>query len=259
MANHRELIQNSSVLSYLTIDMVAQHISRTFLAPCGKGYAVVDYAFIPPGMAYTRELLGSYEFRYTNTHKLSYYENGEFYNLGDAYASKLFTDDDLRSVWEAYKNSDPSLYTSKADSEWKNNSWEQIIPSDPNTLVFPERYTETQLKAIWAVWAAYKNKNISPKLRTINDISTLNIILHGDTVVCHVFIRNYEYPSIAYLEEETILGYRFVYRFYSPLRVFTNGTVYSFQEAYDAGVLTEDEIRTIWEEHKAQNKDLYEQ
>ena len=108
--NHRELLQNSPTLSYITIDMVAEHFSRTFLVPCGKGYAVVDFAFIAPGMAETKELLGSYEFRYTTTHQLSYYENGQFYDLEDAYTAKLFTDDDLRSVWEAYKETHLDLY-----------------------------------------------------------------------------------------------------------------------------------------------------
>lgn len=100
--NHRELLQNSPVLSDITIDKVAAHISQTFLAPCGKGYVVFDYAFIPVGMMYTQELIGSYEFRYTTTQQLSYYEDGEFFDLEDAYAAELFTDDDIRVVWEAY-------------------------------------------------------------------------------------------------------------------------------------------------------------
>ena len=109
--NHRELLQNSPVLSDITIDKVAAHISRTFLAPCGKGYVVFDYAFIPMGMMYTQELIGSYEFRYTTTHQLSYYEDGEFFDLEDAYAAELFTDDDIRVVWEGFCALYPSRYS----------------------------------------------------------------------------------------------------------------------------------------------------
>ena len=111
------------VTSDYTIDFVASHVTKTFLHPCGDGYALFMCDFRPTGQMFTRVLLGDYEFRYGNTDTLDYYEDGKFYELGDAYAAKLFTDDDLRGVWEAYKVRCAGSYTPEADAEWKDLGW----------------------------------------------------------------------------------------------------------------------------------------
>ena len=138
--------------------------------------------------------------------------------------------------------------------EKESHSTTPEIPANRDTLANPEQYTELELQAIYAIWAAYKETH--QEFLTINDILPDDVSIHGDAVVCYDYVGTF--PGDA-LSVDTALGYRFVYPTLQQKRVFANGTVYTFQEAYDAGVLTEEDIRALWEEHKKQYPILNEQ
>ena len=86
-----------------------------FFFQCGDVYALFVIDFKAPGLMHTEEFIGEYEFRYSNTLSLSVYHDGEFTSLADAYASGIISDDELKTVWEAYQAKYPGIYES---DEW---------------------------------------------------------------------------------------------------------------------------------------------
>ena len=444
---YRGFVYNNSSLDHCSINTVASHMRSCYLYPCGNGYALFVYDFKPAGMMHTDEMIGSYEFRYSSTDTLDYYENGEFMTLAEAYTAGKFSDDALHSVWESYKSNnslydrenhvltnpyvydsqDPSLdlgallegktcvnglvdqstlsanagftpkdpdrngiaalfdgyktqedmdagagtlwgkvtfdkytcfffeltervqisayvittgtqgsyYTDRnpvcwhlyatndadaaaqmrqsgADYNTLDNSgkWMELDyvwdggmhavdlgehgyvidadklgayryycwcieytaddeievaelelyveatenSTDRDTLRNPQQYTESEIKAIYAIWDAYKETH--REHLTINDVLPSDVSLHGDALVCYDTIGTFWGEA---LSVDTALDYRFVYPSQQQKRVFANGTVYTFQEAYDAGILTENDIHTLWEEHKERYPTLTEQ
>lgn len=105
----------SQAESYFTINDIS--LNR-FFEPCGDGYVLFVTDFIPPADMLWEETIEEYEFRYSNITQLYYYLDGEFYTLQMAYASKMITDDQLRTVWEAYKVKFPSYYK-------EGNAWDE--------------------------------------------------------------------------------------------------------------------------------------
>ena len=58
--------------------------------------------------------------------------------------------------------------------------------------------------------------------------------------------------------EERVLGYEFIYGYSDHYEVYANGKKYSLNTAYTEGVLTEEEIRSLWKAHKATHSIYYE-
>jgi hypothetical protein len=86
-----------------------------FFFQCGDAYVLFVIDFKAPGEMLTKETIGEYEFRYTDTLSLSVYHDGEFTSLEGAYASGILSDDELKTVWEAYQAKYPGIYDS---DEW---------------------------------------------------------------------------------------------------------------------------------------------
>ena len=77
-----------------------------FYRGCKKDNTIIDL------MMMCKDTVGDYEFRYTNLTKLSVFENGGYYTLSGAYAAGVLTDEELKTVWEAYKAEYPGRYES---------------------------------------------------------------------------------------------------------------------------------------------------
>ena len=86
-----------------------------FFFQCGDAYVLFVIDFKAPGEMLTKETIGEYEFRYTDTLSLSVYHDGEFTSLAGAHASGIISDDELKTVWEAYQAKYPGMYES---DEW---------------------------------------------------------------------------------------------------------------------------------------------
>lgn len=109
---YRGFIYNNVSMNSYSIDTIAQRIQTAYLYPCGNGYALFAFDVKPAGMMHTDEMIGSYEFRYSTTDTMDYYENGEICTLLEAYTSGKVSDEDIRGVWEKYRERNPSLYFS---------------------------------------------------------------------------------------------------------------------------------------------------
>ena len=111
-----------------------------------------------------------------------------------------------------------------------------------------------------SAWEALKN--MVPEYCTINNLQFGTVIMEYDEAfIC--FYRGFlarqgdtvtEGGAYTY---QTVAGYEFIYGSTLQYTVFANGKKYNLETAYNAGVLTEDEIRMIWEEHKAGNSIYY--
>ena len=131
-----------------------------------------------------------------------------------------------------------------------------VTTLDRDTLTNPETYSELKLKAVKAIWNASKEK-VKNDL-TINHVEILSDIYEYDeAIVCMAQIGSVLMSSPGQTEE-TVLEYEFIYGYTDQYKVYANGKEYSLSEAYTAGVLTKEEIRSLWEVHKAKNSLYYE-
>ena len=115
----------------------------------------------------------------------------------------------------------------------------------------PGQYTELKLKAKQAVWEYSKPGITNPDV-TINNVMVYNVSQYGDAIVCsYNIVTGDVMVTLPMITTEEVLGYTFEYPYvHLKLYVFANEGRYTLQGAYEAGLLTEDNIRTIWENHK---------
>ena len=118
--------------------------------------------------------------------------------------------------------------------------------------------SELQKKLYHSAWEAMKDR--------LSEDCTINHLVFGNQ------ITEYDEAIVCYFRGlridggitegpgntwQTVAGYEFCYVSSLQMAVFANGKQYNLKSAYEAGVLSEDEIRMIWEDHKARNEDLY--
>ena len=130
-----------------------------------------------------------------------------------------------------------------------------VTTVDPDELTLPN-LSELQKKLYHSAWEAMKGR--LGDYCTINDLRFGTFVWESDeALVC--YYRGYvtsEYSSITEgqaFTSQTVAGYQFVYGSTLQLSVFANGKQYNLKSAYTAGVLTEEEIGSLWEAHKARN------
>ena len=133
------------------------------------------------------------------------------------------------------------------------------VTEDPrDVLTNPELYTELEIKALKAVWAAVK-KTVNKDL-TINDVmiaglrspTPKGLYEFGDAIVCvyQGCAKSGYHLGIDDPQSEFVLDYEFHYQGSKRLKVFLNGRYYTLTGAYEEGILTEEDIVTIWQDYK---------
>lgn len=130
-------------------------------------------------------------------------------------------------------------------------------PIDRDEITNPEKYTDLEIKVRKAIWAIIKN-TVRKEL-TINDISLLgNFVFECDeAMIC--FYLGCPGPAPEFMfSEETVLGYQFDYSTTTQLKVIANGGIHTLQGAYDAGILIEEEIRSLWEAYTGNQAEVPE-
>ena len=125
-----------------------------------------------------------------------------------------------------------------------------VTTVDRDKINNPEKYTELELKAKKAVWEYSKPGITNPDV-TINNVMVSNVAQYGDAIVCYYTIVTGNFVALTpSIHTEEVLGYTFEYPYLQyQLYVFANKGRHTLQGAYDAGLLTEDNIRTIWEQY----------
>ena len=126
---------------------------------------------------------------------------------------------------------------------------------DRDTLIISD-LSEIEVEIITAMWNQYKdNAILNNPSATINSISLDRFFEPcGEGYVLYVI--DFIPPADSYYSE-TIAGYEFRYTSILPLSFYSNGTFESLRSAYTDKKMTEDELRTIWEAHKAKNPGIY--
>ncbi len=124
-----------------------------------------------------------------------------------------------------------------------------VVTTDARDVIeTPEKYTELELNARKALWAAVKD-SVREDL-TINDPVIYSVLMehNGAFVILYAGCPS---PAPAPMEaKETVLGYTFKYGYYNiRYQVVSGGKLYSLQSACEEGVFTQDDIRIIWEKH----------
>ena len=149
----------------------------------------------------------------------------------------------------------------------------ESIREEPTITVDPEVTDERDLlmvyvgqsneeRALWKyVWRVVK-QNV-PSEYTINDLQFGAFKKqYGDLFVCY-FNSDHcvEYPiltGVTAVYSETVAGYEFRYGYNFSLSVFANYARYELPEAYEKGILTQEQVRTIWEDYKAMHPCYYQ-
>ena len=115
---------------------------------------------------------------------------------------------------------------------------------------------------IWQyIWKVVKND--VPEEYTINDLEFGAFRKQYDDIIVCYFNYDYcvEYPILTGLTpvySETVAGYEFRCGHNYGLSVFYNYTHYDLPTAYAQGVLTKEQVRTIWEDYKAMHSCYYQ-
>ncbi len=133
-----------------------------------------------------------------------------------------------------------------------------VTTVDRDTLTIPD-LTADEEALYRAIWAVYKDKEFQgssiypPKYEefTINDIYIFHPIYRFDEALVS-FFHGFKQRPIApgdMITYETVEGYTFEYGSTTHFSVWANEKEYTLQEAYDAGVLTKEEIGQLWEMH----------
>ncbi|MBQ8288840.1 MAG: hypothetical protein IJX76_08755 [Clostridia bacterium] len=133
-----------------------------------------------------------------------------------------------------------------------------VTTVDRDTLTKPN-LSEERVALLNSVWATVKD-TVDEEL-TINNLSVGSFYVQcGNAYVC--FYRGCRKDNLILSSpmetQDTVEGYEFYYSDTTKLTVFENGRSYSLQGAYSAGVLTEEELRTVWEAYKAEYPGLYD-
>lgn len=155
------------------------------------------------------------------------------------------------------------LLTSCVDASNTNNTLATTAATtvattaDRDTLTNPD-LSEIEIEIITAMWEKYKSAALNNPITfyTINDISLEEFFEPcGDAYV--LFVTDFM-PRGDMLTKETVADCEFRYVSTQRLSVYCDGEFYSLQNAYTAGVVTGEEIRTVWEAYKAQNPTEYD-
>lgn len=135
-----------------------------------------------------------------------------------------------------------------------DTSADSTIDRDQLTLSLSKHQEELYRSA----WEAVKDT--VPQDYTIDHLHFHGTIMQYDEAfICYYLgcSKDGSFTNAPAVTSQTVAGYEFIYGSTTQFTVFANGKKYNLETAYDAGVLTEDEIRTLWEEHKAGNSTYY--
>lgn len=126
-----------------------------------------------------------------------------------------------------------------------------------DAIATPEQFTDDEIEIITAMWNKYKQ--YAGEDSTINGIAeNLNqcgLIQCGDGYVLNVI----DYKAFAdALHSEIIGGYEFRHTCIIELDYYHNGEFYLLKDAYANGLITDDELRSAWEEFKTKYPSRYE-
>ena len=126
---------------------------------------------------------------------------------------------------------------------------------DRDTLQNPD-LTDIEREIIEAAWDEYKAN--AEAHYTINNVRITYLEPCGDAYV--LFITDFK-PFLEWYTSETIVGnhdYEFRYSTSQSLKVYRDGKFSSLQYALDNGVISEDELSTVWNAYKTKHSDLYD-
>ncbi|MBQ8288839.1 MAG: hypothetical protein IJX76_08750 [Clostridia bacterium] len=127
-----------------------------------------------------------------------------------------------------------------------------------DTLTNPDASAD-RVALLNSVWAAVKD-TVGEEL-TINNLMVGSFYVQSDNAYICFYLGCRKDGTITVapmLSKDTVEGYEFRYTDTTKLTVFENGRSYSLQGAYSAGVLTEEELRTVWEAYKAEYPRIYD-
>lgn len=113
-------------------------------------------------------------------------------------------------------------------------------PMDERDILTKSDLTDLQKELYHAVWE-YRKDDL-PESYTINHLSFRPWILKiRDLYIC------FPKQEVGYaVTTVCVEGYAFVYNDTAQLQVFAHGEFHTLQSAYDVGILSIDDIRTIW-------------
>lgn len=130
-----------------------------------------------------------------------------------------------------------------------------VTTIDRNTITNPEKFTKDEIEIIHAMWKRWQ-KNHPDTTDTIDKIAALlpdcSLIPCRNGYVLDLMIDYNDTSPVLYTE--TIGGYEFRHTSIMALDYYSDGEFYLLKDAYESGVITDDELRIAWEGFRA----LYE-
>ena len=177
---------------------------------------------------------GGYRFVYDSTVQYTVFIKTRHYDLANAVQNNRITQEDLATLAAAHEQKYLALY-------------------DRDTIDHPEQYTAQELAELKAAWAVIKPHCY--EYATINEYVVWNFFQLRDIIVCQ-YKPKLAAPVATYWSF-AVAGYTFTIDYNSELYVFANGNCYTVTDAYFHGVLSQEDVGIIRENHKANNPSLY--
>ncbi len=176
------------------------------------------------------------------------FANDRAYKLDQAFTDGIVSADDLSRFYKAYREKNPTL-AYLAD------------PSDPSRdrdhLTNPDQFTALQREVIYTLWNQRKDQYLNNPLHVDYSINTIADYIQRTFFFpcgngCVLFAPENDEVNNS-VTSEFIAGYLFRYHDSDTLDYYENGNFCSLAEAYDAGMVSANAIRLVWEAYNPTN------
>ena len=181
-------------------------------------------------------------FLFPNGAQFDVYREGKFYEMQEAYDAGLLSKDNLYSVWENHRE---------------------------NRHRSPRGPVELDAKTEWEIVNAYIACYSDPSLPSPLTDYEVFLNCYGAFDGVYVFFSHiapidwvYDGPCLGGDVVERVAGLDFICNpparsFDIYFRVYADGKIYSLTKAYDEGLLSKDNLYSVWEKHREKNTYFY--
>jgi len=195
----------------------------------GDAYAVMIDGPYMYTQAIRSEVVAEYTFTFSDGQRMYVYKGGEFYSLYKAYALEVVDEDFIVSI-----------------------EWSKTAPYTYKTTSAPIELTEQEISDIIRIYTQYGAAHEKG--------AEYSIRCYGKTNKGYAVFIDCEGISYDNTEtRETIAGYNFIYSTAQKLLYFDTGSSkFSLEDAFNFNIISEDELKEIYETYRAEYPELYQ-
>lgn len=208
----------------------AEDLSVRYVCRFDDGCAVFVDGILDYPEAEKTETVNGLEFFYSDYQTMLFFRGGALYTLPEAFGHGVNTADELRQVYDAYREVASKQYP------YPSCDGESLSPVD-----------EAAIKAAYLKQFAPEKEGLAA-----DDVTVLYVCRFVDG--CAVFVDGgLLYPQM--VTTEIVNGLTFRYPDCHTMHFYRGGVLYTLPEAFESGVITADELRQVHDAYAAYGRD----